>query len=190
MSPLSLPRPPPPFSFHGRQWRTDGQESGLAFLQNTRSCLNRSCMFTAPVAIVCGIWRSRLTHCEGGDCRGSVGVCGRVSPLVFSGVFGYNPNMVVQVSKSSNKPESSTEVRPLNHDEFFTGTFSRKRLAKAFLRIALPSELLECLDLDGLTAEPRHITDELFKKLIAVIRNHRKQSKSIRRRVICYRMSV
>ena len=35
------------------------------------------------------------------------------------------------------------------------------------MRIALPSELLACLDLDGLMAEPRHITDELFKKLIA-----------------------
>jgi hypothetical protein len=42
-----------------------------------------------------------------------------------------------------------------------------KRLAKSFLRRWLPRELLEHLDLDGLTAEPRHITDELFKKLIA-----------------------
>jgi len=31
----------------------------------------------------------------------------------------------------------------------------------------LPDELLACLDLEGLTAEPRYITDELFKKLIA-----------------------
>ena len=72
--------------------------------------------------------------------------------------------MVVQVP---NPPEPSSEVRPLNHDEFFVGTFQRKRLAQAFLRIMLPAELLGRLDLDGLTAEPRHITDELFKTLIA-----------------------
>ena len=71
------------------------------------------------------------------------------------------------VSQVSNSPETSAEVRPLSHDDFFTGTFQRKRLAKAFLRIMLPGELLECLDLDELTAEPRHITDELFKRLIA-----------------------
>ena len=74
--------------------------------------------------------------------------------------FGYNVRMVVQ---TSNTPE----VRPLNHDEFFVGTFQRQRLAKAFLRIMLPAELLGRLDLDGLTAEHRHITDELFKTLIA-----------------------
>ena len=72
--------------------------------------------------------------------------------------------MVEQVSNTS---EASTEVRPLSHDDFFTSTFQKKRLAKAFLRILLPDELVECLDLDGLTAEPRHITDELFKRLIA-----------------------
>jgi hypothetical protein len=72
--------------------------------------------------------------------------------------------MVVQ---ASNLSEPSTELRPLNHDEFFTGTFKQKRLAKAFLRIMLPGELLACLDLDGLTAEPRHITDDVFKQLVA-----------------------
>ena len=71
------------------------------------------------------------------------------------------------VEPASNTPEASMERRPLSHDDFFTGTFQKKRLAKAFLRIALPSELLACLDLEGLIAEPRHITDELFKKLIA-----------------------
>ena len=72
--------------------------------------------------------------------------------------------MVVQAPNTS---EPSSEVRPLNHDEFFVGTFQRQRLAKAFLWIMLPAELLGCLDLDGLTAEHRHITDELFKTLIA-----------------------
>jgi hypothetical protein len=75
--------------------------------------------------------------------------------------------MVVQTSNQSDESNPSTEPRPLNHDDFFTGTFKQKRLAKAFLRIMLPSELLACLDLDGLTAEPRHITDELFKTLVA-----------------------
>ena len=75
--------------------------------------------------------------------------------------------MAVQTSNPSDTPEPSPEVRPLNHDEFFVGTFQRKRLAKAFLKIMLPGELLGRLDLDGLTAEPRHITDELFKTLIA-----------------------
>ena len=71
------------------------------------------------------------------------------------------------VEQASNTSEALTEIRPLSHDDFFTGTFQKKRLAKAFLRILLPDELIERLDLDGLTAEPRHITDELFKRLIA-----------------------
>ena len=75
--------------------------------------------------------------------------------------------MVVKVSDPSFKSETSTEVRPVTHDDFFVETFSRKRLAIAFLMIILPKKLLELLDLDGLTAEPRHITDELFKHLIA-----------------------
>ena len=40
-------------------------------------------------------------------------------------------------------------------------------MAQAFLRILLPKKLLELLDLDGIIAEPRHITDELFQHLIA-----------------------
>jgi len=75
--------------------------------------------------------------------------------------------MVVRVSNTSDKPEASTEVRPLSHDKFFTVTFQRKRLARSFLRILLPKKLLELLDLDGIVAEPRHITDELFQHLIA-----------------------
>jgi hypothetical protein len=74
-----------------------------------------------------------------------------------------------QETNPSDKPESSTEVRPLGHDQFFIGTFTMKRLAVAFLRIILPKELLELLELEGITAEPRHITDELFKTLIADI---------------------
>ena len=59
------------------------------------------------------------------------------------------------------EPKQSTELLPLTHDEFFTGTFQTKRLAKGFLRVVLPGELLECLDLDGLTIEPRHVSDDL-----------------------------
>src|SRR5215469_11466053 len=71
--------------------------------------------------------------------------------------------MVVKAEASAlqSEPEQSTELRPLNHDEFFTGTFQTKRLAKGFLRVVLPGKLLECLDLDGLTIEPRHVSDDL-----------------------------
>ena len=41
------------------------------------------------------------------------------------------------------------------------------RLAKAFLRVVLPSELLDCVDLDALTTEEPHLTDEVFKNLHA-----------------------
>jgi len=67
--------------------------------------------------------------------------------------------MVVQ---TSNLPEPSTELRQLDHNGFFTNTFQMKRLAKGFLRIALPGELRECLDLDDLTIEPTHLTDDVF----------------------------
>ncbi|MCL2303724.1 MAG: Rpn family recombination-promoting nuclease/putative transposase [Planctomycetaceae bacterium] len=63
-------------------------------------------------------------------------------------------------------PESSEEHLPLTHDRFFGETFKVKRLAKGFLRQTLPGELLDHLDLDGLTTEPRHLTDELFKEFI------------------------
>ena len=62
----------------------------------------------------------------------------------------------------SDKPESSTELRQLDHDGFFTNTFQMKRLAKGFLRIALPGDLRECLDLDGLTIESTHLIDDVF----------------------------
>ena len=38
-----------------------------------------------------------------------------------------------------------------------------KRLAKGFLRVVLPGDLRECLDLDELTIEPTHLTDDVFK---------------------------
>ena len=63
-----------------------------------------------------------------------------------------------------DKPEPSTELRPLDHDGFFTNTFQMKRLAKGFLRVTLPGELRGRLDLDGLTLEPLHLTDDVFKK--------------------------
>ena len=78
--------------------------------------------------------------------------------------FGYNPCMDEQ---GTNPPEPSTELRQLDHNGFFTNTFQMKRLAKGFLRVVLPSELRERLDLDALTIEPRHKTDDVFKDRIA-----------------------
>jgi len=72
--------------------------------------------------------------------------------------------MVEQGTNPLDKPEQSTELRPLNHDEFFTGTFQTKRLAKGFLRVTLPGDLQERLDLDGLTFEPRHVSDDLVRR--------------------------
>jgi hypothetical protein len=68
-----------------------------------------------------------------------------------------------QETNPSDKPKPSTELRPLTHNGFFTGTFQRTRLARGFLRVVLPSDLLACLDLSGLTVEPRHLTDNVFK---------------------------
>jgi hypothetical protein len=65
--------------------------------------------------------------------------------------------------QESNPPEQSTELRKLDHDGFFTNTFQMKRLAKGFLRFTLPGELQKHLDLDGLTVEPTHLTDNVFK---------------------------
>ena len=75
--------------------------------------------------------------------------------------------MVVQVSNPSDKPESSTELRKLTHDGFFTNTFEMKRLAKGFLRVVLPDDLREHLDLDSLTIEPRHKTDDVYRDRIS-----------------------
>ena len=61
----------------------------------------------------------------------------------------------------------TTELRQLDHNGFFTNTFQMKRLAKGFLRIALPGELRERLDLNGLTIEPTHLTDDVFKDRFA-----------------------
>ena len=72
--------------------------------------------------------------------------------------------MTEQGTNPLDKAEQSTELRSLTHDEFFTGTFQTKRLAKGFLRVVLPSALRERLDLDGLTIEPRHVSDDLVKR--------------------------
>ena len=69
------------------------------------------------------------------------------SPCIL-GRFGYNPGMDEQ---GMNPPEPATELRPLDHNGFFTSTFQMKRLVKGFM---FSSELRERLDLDGLTIEP------------------------------------
>ncbi len=70
----------------------------------------------------------------------------------------------------STKPAKDTmlplDILPLTHDRFFVEAFQTKRLARAFLRSWLPGETLMCLDLNGLTIEPRHLTDHVFKELI------------------------
>ena len=55
----------------------------------------------------------------------------------------------------------------LTHDGYFREGFQIKRLAKAFLKKALPKRTIRRLDLDGLTVEERHLTDELFKDKVA-----------------------
>jgi hypothetical protein len=72
-----------------------------------------------------------------------------------------------QGTNPSDKPEASTKLRQLDHDGFFANTFQMKRLAKGFLRVVLPRELKERLDLEGLTIEPKHRTDDVFKDRIA-----------------------
>ena len=42
-----------------------------------------------------------------------------------------------------------------------------KRLAKGFLRVVLPGKLQERLDLNGLTVEPPHLTDNVFRNRYA-----------------------
>ncbi|MDR0327079.1 MAG: Rpn family recombination-promoting nuclease/putative transposase [Planctomycetaceae bacterium] len=64
--------------------------------------------------------------------------------------------------QGTNSPEQSTELRQLDHNGFFNNTFQMKRLAKGFLRVTLPKGLRDCLDLDGLTIEPSHLTDDVF----------------------------
>jgi len=44
-----------------------------------------------------------------------------------------------------------------------------KRLAKGFLRVVLPGGLREHLDLDGLSIEPRHKTDDVFRDRVSDI---------------------
>lgn len=55
----------------------------------------------------------------------------------------------------------------LKHDGYFREAFETIRIAKAFLKKALPQEALVELDLDQLAIEKRHFNDELFKEKIA-----------------------
>jgi len=102
---------------------------------------------------------------------------GLVPPLFFRfdflicpcnfGMPRYNTGMDEQVMNPANTPESSSELRKLDHNGFFTNTFQMKRLAKGFLRFALPKDLRKHLDLEGLTIEPRHKTDDVFRDRIS-----------------------
>ena len=86
----------------------------------------------------------------------------------FLARFRYNTCWFVQTPnppKSSTEP--STELLPLSLNDFFIWTFQIQRLAKAFLQVVLAAELLKCLDLDAMTTEETHLTDDVFKNLFA-----------------------
>lgn len=68
---------------------------------------------------------------------------------------------------TSKKTESKRKGLTIDHDGYFWEAFRAERLAKAFLKKVLPKETLARLDLNRLTVERRHLTDELFKKTIA-----------------------
>lgn len=55
----------------------------------------------------------------------------------------------------------------LTHDGYFWEAFQTKRIAKAFLKKVLPWETLASLELDALSVERRHFSDELFKGMVA-----------------------
>ena len=55
----------------------------------------------------------------------------------------------------------------LTHDGYFQETFKAKRFAKAFLKKTLPKKTIDCLELDGLTIEGRHVGDDMFHETIA-----------------------
>ncbi len=53
---------------------------------------------------------------------------------------------------------------PLTHDKLFREVFQWLELAKAFLRFVLPKKVLEKLDLDGLTIEPKDFLSLIFRE--------------------------
>jgi len=55
----------------------------------------------------------------------------------------------------------------IRHNDYFREGFQIKRVAKAFLKKKLPKRTLARLDLEGLTVENPHLTDEMYKEGIA-----------------------
>jgi len=52
----------------------------------------------------------------------------------------------------------------IRHNDYFREGFQIKRVAKAFLKKKLPKRTLARLDLEGLTVENPHLTDEMYKE--------------------------
>jgi hypothetical protein len=55
----------------------------------------------------------------------------------------------------------------LTHDGYFRETFQVRRIARGILKKGLPAGTLDYLDLDGLTVEDRHLSDDMFKDTVA-----------------------
>lgn len=71
--------------------------------------------------------------------------------------------------KKSLKSELERELEvvgglPLTHDKLFREVFQWIELAKAFLKKVLPKVVLERLDIDGLTVEPKDFLSLLFRE--------------------------
>ena len=67
------------------------------------------------------------------------------------------------MSKEKLTSITSEELK-LTHDDYFREGFEIKRVAVAFLKKKLPKKTLDCLDLEKLVIESRHLIDEVFKK--------------------------
>jgi len=69
--------------------------------------------------------------------------------------------------QTEKSPKSTTEDLKVTHDVYVQDTFQIERIGRSFLKNWLPKETLEVLDLDGLTVEGRHFTDDIFKEMTA-----------------------
>jgi predicted transposase YdaD len=73
-----------------------------------------------------------------------------------------NPNQTTEPL-----PEPEFETQPLQHSKFFELTFEMLELAKAFLRSILPAKLVERLDIEKLTLEPKQMFNAQFQEMRA-----------------------
>ena len=83
-------------------------------------------------------------------------------PLDNSRHFRYNADMDTDVP-SAIVPDDLN----ITHDGYFQETFRLKQIAQAFLGKVLSSETIDCLNLEDLVVENRHLADDMFKEAIA-----------------------